>query len=67
MSVLRYLIFICLPLLLMSAAVPVWPQKSLAVTIYNSDFAMVKDVRSLTFPEGNSKLSFTDVSRNIQP
>lgn len=40
-------------------------QKSLAVTIYNDQFAMVKDVRSFTFDQGNSYLYFTDVSSNI--
>lgn len=41
-------------------------QKSLAVTIYNNDFAMVKDVRSFQFDQGNSFLYFTDVSSKIQ-
>lgn len=41
-------------------------QKSLAVTIYNNDFAMVKDVRSFKFDKGASFLYFTDVSENIQ-
>ena len=41
-------------------------QESLAVTIYNDDFAMVKDVRNITFDQGNSILYFTDVSSNIQ-
>jgi hypothetical protein len=41
-------------------------QKSLAVTIYNNDFAMVKDVRSFKFDKGASFLYFTDVSSNIQ-
>ena len=41
-------------------------QKSLAVTIYNNNFAMVKDVRSFKFDKGASFLYFTDVSANIQ-
>jgi hypothetical protein len=41
-------------------------QKSLAVTIYNNQFAMVKDVRSFNFDQGNSYLYFTDVSSKIQ-
>jgi len=41
-------------------------QKSLAVTIYNNNFAMIKDVRSITFDKGNSFLYFTDVSSKIQ-
>lgn len=39
---------------------------SLAVTIYNDQFAMVKDVRQIAFDEGRSDLYFTDVSSNIQ-
>ena len=39
----------------------------MAVTIYNDDFAMVKDVREISFVEGNSVLYFNDVSANIQP
>lgn len=39
---------------------------SLAVTIYNDQFAMVKDVRSISFSQGRSDLYFTDVSSNIQ-
>ena len=42
-------------------------QQSLAVTIYNDDFAMVKDVRSIDFEAGTSALYFDDVSANIQP
>lgn len=40
--------------------------ESLAVTIYNNDFAMVKDVRQISFDKGESMLYFTDVSSNIQ-
>ena len=41
-------------------------QESLAVTIYNNDFAMVKDVRNIQFDKAESVLYFTDVSTNIQ-
>lgn len=41
-------------------------QESLAVTIYNNNFAMVKDVRQIAFDKGQSTLYFTDVSSNIQ-
>lgn len=40
--------------------------ESLAVTIYNDNFAMVKDVRKISFDKGESMLYFTDVSANIQ-
>jgi hypothetical protein len=39
---------------------------SLAVTVYNNQFAIVKDVREITFDKGRSDLYFTDVSTNIQ-
>jgi len=39
---------------------------ALAVTVYNDQFAIVKDTRSVTFDQGRSDLSFTDVSANIQ-
>ena len=42
-------------------------QESLAVTIYNDNFAMVKDVRQISFDQGESMVYFTDVSSNIQP
>ncbi len=42
-------------------------EKSLAVTIYNNDFAMVKDVRQISFDQGTSELYFTDVAERIQP
>ena len=42
-------------------------EESLAVTIYNNQFAMVKDVRRIAFDQGRSDLYFTDVSSNTQP
>lgn len=39
---------------------------ALAVTVYNDQFAIVKDTRSVTFDQGRSDLYFTDVSGNIQ-
>jgi hypothetical protein len=50
----------------LAVASSVGQQKSLAVTIYNDDFAMVKDFRSFKFDKGASTLYFTDVSANIQ-
>lgn len=55
-----------LVLIVLSTASSVSDQKSLAVTIYNNQFAMVKDVRSFSFDKGASFLYFTDVSANIQ-
>lgn len=39
---------------------------SLAVTVYNDQFAIVKDVRQISFDKGRSDLYFTDVSSSIQ-
>ena len=53
-------------LIAFSSASSIGEQKSLAVTIYNNDFAMVKDVRAITFDQGQSYLYFNDVSANIE-
>ena len=58
-----FILFLFVSLALSSS---IGEQESLAVTIYNDDFAMVKDVRSISFDQGNSFLYFTDVSGNIQ-
>ncbi len=50
----------------LAASSQILNQESLAVTIYNNQFAMVKDVRSFKFDKGASFLYFTDVSANIQ-
>ena len=50
----------------LAVASSVGKQKTLAVTIYNNAFAMVKDVRSFKLDKGASNLYFTDVSGNIQ-
>jgi hypothetical protein len=51
----------------LAASSVVLAPESLAVTIYNNNFAMVKDVRQISFDKGESMLYFTDVSANIQP
>lgn len=42
-------------------------QKSVAVTIYNSDLALVRDVRDATLPSGDVNLALRDVSGKIRP
>ncbi|MBK8726019.1 MAG: DUF4139 domain-containing protein [Holophagaceae bacterium] len=42
-------------------------QKSLAVTIYNGNLALVKDTREIRLPKGESKLAFQEVSAQIRP
>ena len=60
----KLLYFITLVLLINASSIdqPV----SLALTIYNNQFAMVKDTRSISFDEGRSELYFNDVSSKIQ-
>ncbi len=42
-------------------------QLSMAITIYNSDLGLVKDVRSLEFKPGTHELKFMDVASQINP
>lgn len=39
----------------------------LSLTIYNSDLALIQDIRSLDIPEGRSRQEFKDVSARIRP
>lgn len=42
-------------------------QTEVAVTIYNSDLALIKDQRRVTLPTGRLDLAFRDVSAQIRP
>jgi hypothetical protein len=42
-------------------------QVDLAVTVYNSDIALVRDVRNLQLPAGNFDLRFMDVAATVNP
>jgi hypothetical protein len=42
-------------------------RKSIAVTVYNSDLALVKDVRSIELPKGVLDLRFEGVAARIDP
>ena len=42
-------------------------QKSLAVTIYNQNLALIKDLRVIELPRGEVSLAFKEVSAQIQP
>lgn len=42
-------------------------QKSVAVTVYNSDLALVKDVRDIELPKGVLDLKFEGVAARIDP
>jgi hypothetical protein len=42
-------------------------QAELAVTVYNSDLALVRDVRNVQIPRGTSDLHFTDIAATVNP
>src|SRR5271169_2344782 len=42
-------------------------QSDLALTVYNSNLSLVRDVRQLTLPPGESRLRFMDIAASINP
>ena len=42
-------------------------QESVAVTVYNSDIGLIKDIRQLTLPSGLTELRFGEVAAKIMP
>ncbi len=42
-------------------------QTDLAVTVYNSNVALVRDTREITLPTGDSRLRFMDIAASINP
>jgi hypothetical protein len=42
-------------------------QTELAVTVYNSNLALVRDVRNVTFPRGAFDLRFMDIAATVNP
>ncbi len=42
-------------------------QKSVAVTVYNNDLGLIKDVRTMQFAPGTRTLQFMDVASRINP
>jgi len=42
-------------------------QQALAVTIYNDNLALVKDLRGLTLTEGENRLAWRGVSVQVRP
>lgn len=43
------------------------PRKSVEISIYNDDLALVRDVRTITIPLGTSNLTFTDIAAMVDP
>ena len=42
-------------------------QTDLAVTVYNSNIALVRDVRDLSLPKGSFRLKFMDIAATVNP
>jgi hypothetical protein len=42
-------------------------QTDLSLTVYNSDLALVRDVREVTLPAGDFRLNFMDVAASMNP
>ena len=42
-------------------------QKDLAVTVYNSNIALVRDVRVMHLPEGSVDLRFMNIAASVNP
>jgi hypothetical protein len=42
-------------------------QTELALTVYNSNIALVRDVRQLTLPSGSFRLKFMDIAATVNP
>src|SRR5271157_3599417 len=42
-------------------------QKELAVTVYNSNIALVRDVRGLRLPAGTLDLRYMDIAAQVNP
>jgi hypothetical protein len=42
-------------------------QTDLNLTVYNSNIALVRDVRNLTLPTGNFRLKFEDIAATVNP
>ena len=42
-------------------------QTDLAVTVYNSNIALIRDVRDLALPKGEFRLKFMDIAATVNP
>lgn len=64
-SLILIILFICS--CLFAAKGPAADTNSVAVTVYNDNFAVVKEQRSIAFNKGLNKIRFTDVASAIEP
>lgn len=60
-------IFALTVLLGMAAAAHADTTKSLTVTIYNNNRALINEVRSMTLPQGKSRVEFLGVPQTVEP
>lgn len=44
-----------------------WERKDIALTVYNQNFALVRDSRSLSLKEGLNEIRFSDIASQIEP
>jgi hypothetical protein len=44
-----------------------WERKDIALTVYNQNFALVRDSRNLSLKEGLNRVSFSDIASQIEP
>jgi hypothetical protein len=65
----RLLVLVTLPCLLAAqeTLTTTRDQQALAVTIYNNNLALVKDLREVKLPKGDVSLAFQEVSAQIRP
>jgi hypothetical protein len=66
-SILGFAGFAALSLGMGAAAAPAAEPGKLSLTIYNSDLALVQDIRDLAIGQGRQRLEFKDVSGRIRP
>ncbi len=60
-------LLVCQAALAAPAAVTRETQREVAVTIYNGNLGLVRDVREARLPAGQSEVQFTDVATQIDP
>jgi len=61
------LVFLACGILLAEEGMNQEDANSVAVTVYNDNFAVVKDCRDIVFAEGQNVIKFTDVASAIEP
>jgi hypothetical protein len=63
----RLTLFAAVGVLLCGAMEAAEPAPQISLTVYNSNIALVQDVRRLEVPAGRTRLEFKDVSAGIRP